>query len=189
MSEAVRIDDPPDQWVKDTVAEPMVDVARQRGQVPDSHAIDREAQRMIERYDAEERERPNCHTSRPVAPRARDVAADDAKEIGARFVRDESLHLPAPEVLRLNPWQAALTGRMRKIISLVPGAKRGWRQKLFRYPRLAEEYLTELMAYKRRTGRYSGVNDRDAERMISRFSEDHADRSVSQLGAWRVGGV
>jgi hypothetical protein len=192
MSEAEYNPNPSPAWVKDTVAEPMAKNARMTGPLPDSRAIDADVQRMIERYDAEEREHgSDVHKNTRPPMQLRDVAADEAAKIGATFVRDDSLaaRIPAAQPVAMTPWQEALARRMREVIALQPGAKLAWKNQLFRHPRLAQEYLTELMNWKSRRGRYLGMTESDANRAMSRYSEDLADRSVPVLGRWRVGGV
>lgn len=176
------VKNPSTEWVKTTIAEPMAKMAREAGVTPHGEAIDAEVQRMIARHDAEEREHGG-HTPRVPVKRGRDAAAVVAKELGATFVRDDSLRKPAPKIEPMSPWVVKLRARIRVLVSKVPGTT--WRERVARFPKYRENYLTEFMTYQTRSGRYKFASDADAQKMLSRFTEDMADRSAAFLGGWR----
>ncbi len=177
---------PSPQWVKDTIAEIEADSWRETGRVPDGAAIDRRAVEMLERDDA----RLRNAKPRP-APKKRtriiDPADAMARESGAAFHRAPVGTTPKPTTETLNPWQAALRARIRRIIMLIPGTRP--RDQQFVYPGLANTYVHEFLAWKTCSGKYENLNQRDRDKAFSRATEDLADRSTGVLGPWRVNGV
>jgi len=191
MSNSDVVENPSVEWVKETIAEPIANEHRMAGLLPDSGAIESDVRRMLERYDAEEREHGEAvHKSRPTErKRYKDPAAEEAQRQGVSFGRADGA--PANHIAERmeikTPRGAALYGRIRKMVERIPGTR--FKQDEFKYPRLAHELLNEWDNYINRRRGYAEMSAPEASRKIGRFVEDLADRSVTILGPWRVGAI
>lgn len=180
------------QWVRETLCEDLADLARQRGKLPDTRAIEETIDEDIRLFQAENRERKvgaPLPTAQERDPEERhSIAKSKAEDANARLgvtdnVGDEVL--PAGCECGGHCRLCKMRARMLQLIEPVPMAERKLKVEWWlncRYPKYAKEVIEAYGRYKFSGQAIRGENKKQRNLAMVRRLEDICTRSNSLIG-------
>lgn len=181
---------PDPHWVKETLVEDYVNVARRNGQDVSSTAVERLALGDLATYEAVTREqKPRVQTKKPqpegVSKAAQKAAAETGWEVTKKPIGKKGRYTAFLNKAPSGPRQAAAIMRLGQILN--PRSYfRPSKEFDYRLPRLAQEFAEAMQRLDMGTGEYEGKSAEDCERIMWRRVEDICDRSTGSLGFWWV---
>jgi hypothetical protein len=194
MAKAEYRPNPEPQWVRETLVEDYLGVARRNGQNPNVADVERLALNDLAVTEAVRRDdKPRAPKAKTPAPvdRVPQAARKAAGELGWEVTK-RPIGQPRKSAFKSfmnkppgNPKQAAAIMRLGQILS----PKSNFRpSKEFDYvlPRLAQKFAETMQALDRGRGEYEGKSEIDCERITWRVVEDICDKSTGVLGPWWV---
>jgi hypothetical protein len=183
-----KLDNPSPQWVRETLCEDVAIAQRNRGQVPDTRAIESQVAEDIRTWAAHEREAKRAPRKKAPKLDKKNPAESLARDLGYELIK-KPVGSPVPKRKRCMCNHAScksckLWSRIRTLLQLRPGYQA--RQMDFMFPAYAREIVQASRDCERRQRKFAGLNATDANRALLRAMQDIADRSTAVLGNWWV---
>lgn len=191
MTKAEYRPNPDPQWVKETMVEDYLEIARRRGVDASSADAERVALGDLESYEALQRDAKPRQAKAPVVDREH-PAEKMAEELGWKMFKRPIAQRPkAPSVTAFlskrpgSPKQAAAIARLGMILKPASWFRPS---KEFDYalPRLASSFVQSMRELEAGRGEFAGKSAKDCERIMWRRVEDLCDKSTGRLGPWWV---
>ena len=194
MAKAEHRPNPDPHWVKETLVEDYLDVARKRGVDASSADAERVALGDLANHEAVTREQhkgvPRKKRERVggIAPAARALADQSGVEVFKKPLDGPRARRPFNGFLNqkpTNPKQAAAIMRLGQILS-PRSAFRPSKEFDYQTPWLAQRFVETMSQLDRRAGEFEGKSEADCARIVWRRIEDICDHSTGVLGPWWV---
>lgn len=192
MTKAAYNPHPSNQWVKETLVEDYLDIARKNGVNPSSSDVEKLAIGDLTLTDAVERTakpiaKPKPDSTAPIAAKAQNLASETGWELTKKPLQPQRARRSANFLNRRpqNPKQAAAIMRLGQILQ--PASWFRPSEGLdYVIPALAQSFAEMMQRLDRGLVEFQGKSDIDCERIAWRHIEDLCDKSTGKLGHWWV---